>query len=453
MYYLLQVTVYTGLMLLLYLLLMRNKPMHSFNRFYLLAATIVPVLLPLIKLPAVQTSAPVFTNTLPTVVVGATSKEIASTGIVWLSVIIVLYTLVATALLAHKLWGYVQMKRVIASSKHTQQEGYVLVTNTNYGPGSWHKYVFLPHATVDDTILKHELAHIQLRHSADVVWVNIIQALFWPNIFIHLLKKELRTVHEFQADAHTTITTESYAHLLLNSVFTSKHFQLAHTFIHHPIKRRIMMLYKNNTNKKLRQVISATAAVLLIAGIVTLQSCEQKQADNTETPTTTDGVSKAAEPSYNVMEFMATNVKYPKDAEQQGVEGKIAVQFIIDEAGKIIEPQILNEEYNPALGQAALDAINKLPDWSPAIKDGKPVRSKFVIPVSFKMDKEEKPISMNINKISEEEYKDLNSFIKQIRQNGTTETEANDEEIAKAFFLIRHLLDSAMRSKGINIKS
>src|SRR5690606_9400823 len=93
------------------------------------------------------------------------------------------------------------------------------------------------------------------------------------------IKKELRQVHEFEADAAVKTDTAGYQELLLHHFFTECRLPFAHSFIHHPIKRRIMMLNKNNRHSKnyVWSMAFTTVAFLLFAGnMIWFQSCKAK---------------------------------------------------------------------------------------------------------------------------------------------------------------------------------
>lgn len=388
MIYLAQNTMYTGLMLLLYLLLLRNRTMHRFNRSYLLLTAILPAVIPLIKLPGsvlpIREGA-VLNGYLDTIkingdIVSANDSVLFLPYLFWgVYLLGVLWCLIAL------LFSYYKLHRLIRSCERKDKEGYILLKNTGYGPGSWGRFVLLPGSTADVSIIRHEQAHISLKHSWDIVFMSLIQAFFWPNFFLHLLKKELVEVHEFQADAVSGTEKDNYAQLLLSSVFATGRIRLTHTFIDHPIKRRIMMLYKKQSKSNTRGIITIVLAGLLVSGLVTLQSCEQKKEKVTIPVVEPTELTKMPEPDYNLYEFIADKIKYPEDAKTEGVEGRIAVKFMIDENGNIIDVQIANKEYDPRLGKAALDAVKQLPAWSPGEKSGVPVRVYYTIPVTFKL--------------------------------------------------------------------
>lgn len=83
-----------------------------------------------------------------------------------------------------------------------------------------------------------------------------------------------------------------------------------------------------------------------------------------------------------LMLFVAKNIKYPKEARQQGVEGQVIVQFQISESGKVHSPKIV-KDIGSGCDEEVLRIVNQMPSWTPAKKDGKPVASEFVLPVQF----------------------------------------------------------------------
>jgi TonB family protein len=79
------------------------------------------------------------------------------------------------------------------------------------------------------------------------------------------------------------------------------------------------------------------------------------------------------------------NLDYPEKAKEQNIDGIVYVEFIVNEEGKIEDKTIVRGAH-PLLNQATLDAFEGLPDWKPGIVEGKPVKTKFTIPVVFRLD-------------------------------------------------------------------
>jgi TonB family protein len=301
---------------------------------------------------------------------------------------------------ALKIKSYVQLRRLIKSNEKVQQDGYVLLKHTGYGPGSWGRYILLPYGDVDDAIIRHEQQHIQLHHSRDMVFISIIQAATWPNPFVHFIKKELVQVHEYQADAAAAIQPAAYATVLLSSVFNTCTLPLTHSFIIHPIKRRIMMLRKNKSASKTRGIIAAVCTLALAGGIITLQSCEQKM-DNEKKPEkqhiVTDGAvaftHKMPEPGYNVSEFLGKHIVYPQEAQDKGIEGRITVKFVVDKDGHIRDIHPAKTDYDPLLADAAVTVVAALPNWVPGEDEkGNKVNVMYTLPITFKLSDDDKKV-------------------------------------------------------------
>jgi len=92
------------------------------------------------------------------------------------------------------------------------------------------------------------------------------------------------------------------------------------------------------------------------------------------------------EASYNggsqaMNSYITKTIKYPKG---KTTEGKVYVEFFIEKDGKVTSPKVLRG-LDADFDKVALDAISKMPNWTPAKdEEGKPVKSKMVLPISFK---------------------------------------------------------------------
>ena len=126
------------------------------------------------------------------------------------------------------------------------------VTPFNYG-----NYIILSERDYKenpDTILTHELAHFHLLHSFDIAFVELLTLFQWFNPFVWLLKKEIRKVHEFQADAEvlqTGVDSTKYQLLLVKKAVESRPYAFANSFNHSKlknIKNRFTMMTKKKSN-------------------------------------------------------------------------------------------------------------------------------------------------------------------------------------------------------------
>lgn len=85
-----------------------------------------------------------------------------------------------------------------------------------------------------------------------------------------------------------------------------------------------------------------------------------------------------------MMSYIARSVNYPQVAQENGIQGQVVVQFFIDQDGSITNATVLRS-VSKELDAEALRVINAMPKWTPAKKDGEPVRVKYTVPVNFKL--------------------------------------------------------------------
>lgn len=398
MMYLIQVTAYTGILYLVYALLLRNKPIHVFNRAYLLGTALLLLVLPFIKLPTYNQyfeKARVANVHLPEVIAASGyEKHVVSQTVNW---VLIAYVSVAIVMFALFVYKRIRLQMVIRKSTRIQEKGYTILLNTTYGPGSWGRYIFLPDETINETIIQHEAAHVYMKHSTDVVLMQLLQCICWPNLFLYAIHKELKQIHEFQADAAVGMDRLQYSELLLSNVFDTCTLPLTHSFNIHPLKRRIIMLKKKRSSMSL---LFGGLALLLTGAIVfnmiALQSCKPKKWEVMQAMQ----VDKGAEFDGDLYRFVTENIKYPKEAMDNGIEGRVVIGFKIDEDGYVKDPQVVTENYSYANGTngnsikpgvlvaAAMDVINKMPRWIPAEKDGRKVAMYFQQPFTFRLPKD-----------------------------------------------------------------
>ncbi len=263
-WYMLKVMICSGILFAYYWLFLRNKIFHHYNRFYLLASLVLSLLLPLLKInfwqPSDQANHAI--RVLQAVSVGDEymSNMVISTQqsnwsftsfytmIYWLVCLIFLLVMLRTLLLI----------RTLLKQYPVQQLEDIAFVNTQHAstPFSFLKYIFWnSHIDMETTtghqIFKHELAHIQQKHTHDKLFVNIMLIFYWCNPFFWLYRKELNMIHEFIADkkAVEDSDTAAFAAMILQAAYPKQQFALVNNFFYSPIKRRLLMLTKNKNPK------------------------------------------------------------------------------------------------------------------------------------------------------------------------------------------------------------
>ena len=84
-----------------------------------------------------------------------------------------------------------------------------------------------------------------------------------------------------------------------------------------------------------------------------------------------------------LFDFMAKNIKYPEVAEDNGIQGRVLVTFIVKKDGSLSDVRVAKSE-DPALDKEAVRLVKSMPKWSPGIREGKYVNVKFTLPVTFR---------------------------------------------------------------------
>lgn len=384
MQYLIQVVIYTGLLFTVYLLLLKDKPAHNISRAYLLGNMLLPLVLPFLTLPETlqrqMPTADILPVQLDEIAISAGNEGRSG----FFQVLLYSYAAIAMLLITMQFINLYRINRIVKRASRLQTDDYTLLRHTGYGPGSWGHYIFLPDGNSDRDIIAHEAAHIQLKHTYDLLLLNIIQAICWPNVFLVLIRKELVLVHEFQADTKVDTDKEQYARLLVSSLFSPCTLPMTHSFIVHPIKRRIMMLYKKTNRSSIvkKSLLVAGITGLLTGTIVTLQSCERAATEQTVIEPTEDV--KMPEFPGDIAAYLGKTLKYPKEAEEKKIEGRVIVRFAVDDQGNVKDPEILKSP-DDILSEEALRVVKAMPKWIPGEKAGEKVCIAYTLPISFKL--------------------------------------------------------------------
>ena len=80
--------------------------------------------------------------------------------------------------------------------------------------------------------------------------------------------------------------------------------------------------------------------------------------------------------------FIANAIKYPVIAQENGIQGKVYVNFVVDKDGSVTQARIARG-VDSSLDKEALRVVNSLPKWKPGMQRGKPVRVSYTVPISF----------------------------------------------------------------------
>jgi len=270
LYYLLQVLVCSAVLMVYYLLVLRNKKFHKYNRFYLLGVAIVSWIVPLIKIFWQQERSGVRQiDLLNVVAVNNSEMEALVTSkqesLDLLSLLPNLYLGVSGFLAVAMLVSLYRIYKIYTTHECSNlQQFYLIMTRVKGTPFSFFNYIFW-NAEIDiqtpagKQILQHELTHVTQYHSIDKIVIQLNLIAGWFNPFFWLLKKELDMIHEFIADKKSVEhgDTASFAQMLLTTAYPGQQFPLTNPFFFSPIKRRLKMLtnVKNPSFSYARRIV------------------------------------------------------------------------------------------------------------------------------------------------------------------------------------------------------
>ncbi len=85
-----------------------------------------------------------------------------------------------------------------------------------------------------------------------------------------------------------------------------------------------------------------------------------------------------------LMSYLAKNIKYPTIAQENGTQGRVIIQFVVNRDGSIVDARVARG-VDPYLDKEALRVVNSMPKWKPGMQRNKPVRVKYTVPVMFRL--------------------------------------------------------------------
>ena len=93
------------------------------------------------------------------------------------------------------------------------------------------------------------------------------------------------------------------------------------------------------------------------------------------------------------MEYLSSNIKYPEEAKEKGISGRVFIQFVIEKDGSVSNVKVM-KGIGGGCDEEAVRVVKAMPKWKPGKQKGKPVRVNYILPVSFKLDEGEtyKPV-------------------------------------------------------------
>ena len=446
--YILKSSVCLVVFYLFYRLLLSRETFHRFNRVALLSILLLSCLLPLVEVTVEeQTEVHQTMMTLEQWLMladmmntaDATDLQVEEVTVTWIQVALLVY-LAGILLFALrngysllKLGGLLKSGRKENLSKYIDEGEKVtlIVHDRDIAPFSWMKYIVISEKDLDENgreILIHELAHIQNRHSWDLLVADICIFFQWFNPASWLLKQELQNIHEYEADETVIekgVDAKQYQLLLIKKAVGTRLYSMANSFNHSKLKKRITMMLKEKSNPwaKLKYLyilpvaaiavtafarpeISETAEEISAVKVNDLTAIvEAKAIKSTEESVQISTVSQdTVKVNYvptevsrklqgtavfevveempefpggvdAMMEYLQKELRYPESAKEKGIQGRVTVQFIIDKEGNVTNSKV-TRSVDKDMDAEAIRLVKAMPKWKPGMQKGKAVAVK-----------------------------------------------------------------------------
>ena len=297
-----------------------------------------------------------------------------------------------------RLVRFIQREHKNATSKYGL---HLINTNGSLPTSSFFNYILWDNTQVLSKeaighIMKHERSHAYGNHTLDILIAELVKIVLWFNPIVWLIKKELIVTHEYIADSEAADDVKNYSKILATQALNQQGFYLPHTFKSNAVLKRLDKLKKlgKRTNRvRFGMIITLTSLVIFsmsfnIKEFGPKAESLENNIENTDSEIFTL-VEESATPVGGMAtfyEFISKNIDYPLSAREAGAEGRVYVQFVVNENGKITEPTVIKSSNNEACDLEALRVVSNAPDWNPGRQRGKAVNQKVVVPINFRLE-------------------------------------------------------------------
>lgn len=333
---------------LFFRLLLGRETFCRLNRLVVLALLMLSFLLPLCVI-TVRREVPIPYEVWvhATEVRSAAAPVSAAAPFPWAALLGGLYLAGVLVAACRMVWSLAAVVRVIRRGRRERlADGVVLVrTPQPVTPFSWGRYVVLAETEPAEevaTILLHERAHVRLHHTWDLLFADLAGCLQWFNPAVWLLRRELCTIHEYEADRavlEAGTDARTYQLLLVRRAVGTQAFVAANNFNHSKLQNRIAMMLKKRSSRWAAArtlLILPLSALALGAFARTLQVPVVKAPDATLLPAPTSGTNSAREASLDSSSITIVPAPEEGGKASSAPDAKPAPLYIVD--GEVVEP-------------------------------------------------------------------------------------------------------------------
>ena len=352
--------------------------------------------------------------------------------------IVTLYIIGVIVMILYFLVSLVRLALFILKGEHIKQDDcrIILHRHNSVAPFAWCGYIMMPRRDwyeFGQMIVCHEKAHIECRHWIDLLFMQAAIILTWYCPAIWLLRNELHTLHEYEADSRVLasgVKREEYQMFLIKKTVGARFATLSNCLNHSSLKKRItMMLSSKPTGKaRVRAFVMVPAMALALIGLATpavsavinevsaatpvedlRYKISEKSDDSirvterysdvavTEKADGADAVpfSKTeTAPNFpggkdKLAEFVNKNISFPESAYVNGIlDMDAVVQLTIAKDGVVKEARIVKSS-GQVLDAEALRVARMLPKFHPGLNGGLPAESSYTLAFNYSVNKQQ----------------------------------------------------------------
>ncbi|HLF50680.1 M56 family metallopeptidase [Flavobacterium sp.] len=424
-----------------YHLFLEREKMHHFNRFYLLFSLIFSLTIPFITIEIIQ-EIPKSNIEIDSIEAGTfVVEEVTNYLPTLLWSLYGLVTFLFTVKFIKNIIKFISKIKSNATINYKNAKLILLKEKTL--PHTFLNTIFInendyQNRNIEEELYTHELTHVTQKHTLDILFIEILKTIFWFNPIFHFYKKAIQLNHEFLADEKVIKSYNNvpfYQNLLLSKATVNHTFYLASNLNYLITKKRLIMMTKTTKPSiALLKKLAVTPIIIALFFMLCLKTVAQekitieKPENNTytkkkgaekvsgpEKPHSLPKISKSPiainkyeeektnelgkdseatkiteitkQPEFpggmaEFYKFVGKNFKFPKEAIDNNLEGKIFIKFMIEKDGNLTDFQILSD-----LGFGTREEIIRVlslsPKWLPGEENNKPVRVQYSLPISL----------------------------------------------------------------------
>lgn len=384
-----------------YKLLLENEKMFRFNRIYLLGSIVFSLVIPL-QLFSIASLFPSKIKTIQLDEIMIVANKSILNDVSYNEIITfflgAIYILIAAILLIRFSINvssfFLKMKK--NSIEFIEDQKLVLIKESIL-PHSFWNAIFISkedfaNGKIPSELIAHEKAHLQQKHTLDILFVEVLQIVFWFNPMFILFEKAIKLNHEFLADEAVNKQfgeIKNYQNLLLDFASNKQTVALASTINYLITKKRLLMMTKKESAvKEIGKVFIVGVICSLLLFAFNAEAAVQPNpnenhinyvAANMKEPQFPGGIEK-------FYMFVGQNFKMPEEFSKQKIEGKLLLEFMVEKDGSLSEFKVV-KDLGYGVADEAIRVLKLSPKWIPATENGIAVRVSYSLPITLQSQK------------------------------------------------------------------